>query len=197
MARCKDVRIGSGGDPVIEIASPAALFGSTRFLTLFSDCMIVRWEDEEFELPLGGIRSLHLDMTRSGHALRLRTYDGRWFFIRPARCVEECSAFRAFALALLERSSRSNPLLRQSMGASKTRWVLAVLSAISALGVVVAVSITVVFSSGIQTAFLPLAIAPIAFVGVLPILQEGPQRDVSQAEFREAIRRMDQIEPGL
>lgn len=110
--------------------------------------------------------------------LELEAIDGRKIAVRWRAGNPGASSYFTLAVELMTRASRQNEFVTFAIGPSRRIWIAAWIGLITSIVVIIGMTWAVLTGLGIPTALLPMALAPVSLIAVLPILLNGPSQRV-------------------
>lgn len=175
-----------------EFAPSAPLLGPPRRVRLSHNGVMITRHGRDEMIRFERITAIHLDTSRpSQPVLRLQTVGGGRVAIAVGSSPEDWASFCAFATALVIWASRCNPLITHRLGACNRRWMLSLIGALAAIGVIIGVSWALTSGAEPGPALLALATTPLAALRLRPVLTEGPERTVTAVALRDVISRLE------
>jgi hypothetical protein len=175
-------------DEKIEDAASVDKGQSNMPFRLQCDRLVHAYDMSSPAMSVYAIAFIRLCRSRRGQMrLTLEAVDGRKIALRWNDWSPEAHDFVSLSEEILTRVSRRNQFVAFSIGPSKVAWFAAWIGLILSLSVIVGMTWAAVIGRGLPTVSLPLALAPIFLVRVLPILLDGPCRTVSRQQLLNAL----------
>lgn len=179
-------------EPGTQFAPIAPLLGPAPRFVVGNDRLFRHRGRRVDEIRLSELMIVHLDTSRPNRPmLRLRVLDGRRWVIDVGSSPEQRAAFSIFALDLVIRAARCNPLLTHAVGACNRHWTLGLAAAVSALAVLAGASWAIVSGANLPAALIAVVVTPLAALPLRPVLAEGPERAVTAAALRSRLSRLE------
>lgn len=116
--------------------------------------------------------------------LTLQAVNGRSVTLRWHALGPEASDYFSLSTELLTRVSRRNTFVTYSVGPSTGTWIAGWIGLLMLIGVIIGMAWAALTARGLPTFILPMALAPVALLIVVPIVVNGPSQLVGLQQLK-------------
>lgn len=155
---------------------------------LQDDRLVNAVDKTSLSLSLSEIAFIRLNTSgRARLSITLEAIDGRKISLKWSARHPRALGFFSLSADLLTRVAQRNHFVTFSIGPSMRVWITAWIGLIISIGVILSITWVALTGGGISSVMLPMALAPIVLIVVVPILLNGPSRTVRQEQLINAL----------